>query len=196
MKEVGMKEFATTDTQSSERSTSEGSIKRRSIIDRIMKKQESVQKRIMSLEEKRQYASSIDAAAYFGQMIRANFAKEMNESNRSQDEETEVDAPKYSAPSKEVNTGSLEPCTVAENEGGEEDIRAALTCFFLYCMEIWECTYPNQMARFGLTDESICCERNKRERKRTHLHSLYSESLALAQCSQTSSTKGYQIWYR
>lgn len=131
MKEVGMKEFATTDTQSSERSTSEGSIKRRSIIDRIMKKQESVQKRIMSLEEKRQYASSIDAAAYFGQMIRANFAKEMNESN-SQDEETEVDAPKYSAPSKEVNTGSLEPCTVAENEGGEEDIRAALTCFFLY----------------------------------------------------------------
>jgi hypothetical protein len=28
--------------------------------------------------------------------------------------------------------GCVEACTVAENHGGEEDIRAALSCFFLH----------------------------------------------------------------
>jgi len=85
----------------------------------------------MSLEEKRQYAASVDAAAFFGKMVRSNFQKEMNESTH--DEETTVcAAPKYSAPSQGIDIGSLEACTVAENEGGEEDIRAALTCFFLH----------------------------------------------------------------
>jgi len=68
---------------------------------------------------------------FFGKMVRSNFQKEMNESTH--DEETTVcAAPKYSAPSQGIDIGSLEACTVAENEGGEEDIRAALTCFFLH----------------------------------------------------------------
>jgi hypothetical protein len=84
----------------------------------------------MSLEEKRQYAASVDAAASFGKMIRSNFQKDLSENN---EEESELfEAPKYSAPSKEIDTGTLEASTVAENEGGEEDIRAALVCFFLY----------------------------------------------------------------
>lgn len=84
----------------------------------------------MSLEEKRQYAASVDAAAYFGKMIRANFQKELNDNN--DDEITEFTAPKYSKPSQGVDSESLEACAVAENEGGEEDVRAALACYFLH----------------------------------------------------------------
>lgn len=134
IKDIGLKALDTSDTQRDERNSSDASSKsskRKSIMDRILNKQVStVQKRIMSLEEKRQYAASVDAAAYFGKMIRSNFQKEVNESPH--DEETVCAAPKYSAPSQGIDIGSLEACTVAENEGGEEDIRAALACFFLH----------------------------------------------------------------
>ena len=135
-KQVELKTLDTSETLRSDRNASDASKSSKSsmgktIINRILKKQVStVQKRIMSVEEKRQYAASVDAAAYFGKMIRSNFQKDMNESNH--DEETEFTTPKYSAPSQEIDIVSLEACTVAENEGGEEDTRAALTCFFLH----------------------------------------------------------------
>ena len=87
----------------------------------------------MSLEEKRQYATSVDAAAYFVKMIRANFQKDLSEkTDGGDDDEAEFAAPKYSKPSQGIDVESLEACSVAENEGGEEDVRAALTCFFMY----------------------------------------------------------------
>lgn len=130
MKESGVKASDMSDTQRSDKSIGEASSKsgkKKTIIDRILKKPEQ---HIMSLAEKRQYATSVDAAAYFGKMIRSNFQKEMPESNN--DEETEFSAPKYSKPSQGTDSDSLEACAVAENEGGEEDVRAALTCFFLH----------------------------------------------------------------
>eukprot|EP00986_Skeletonema_menzelii_P010410 scaffold5067_cov161-Skeletonema_menzelii.AAC.22 len=130
VKESGVKASDMSDTQRSDKSIGEASSKsgkKKTIIDRILKKPEQ---HIMSLAEKRQYATSVDAAAYFGKMIRSNFQKEMPESNN--DEETEFSAPKYSKPSQGTDSDSLEACAVAENEGGEEDVRAALTCFFLH----------------------------------------------------------------
>ena len=130
VKESGVKASDMSDTQRSDKSVGDGSSKTnktKTFIDKILKKQEQ---QIMSLAEKRQYATSVDAAAYFGKMIRSNFQKEMSE--RNDDEETEFTAPKYSKPSQGTDNDSLEACTVAENEGGEEDVRAALTCFFLH----------------------------------------------------------------
>lgn len=130
VKESGVKASDMSDTQRGDKSVSDGSSKSsktKTFIDKILKKQEQ---QIMSLAEKRQYATSVDAAAYFGKMIRSNFQKEMSE--RNDDEETEFTAPKYSKPSQGTDNDSLEASTVAENEGGEEDVRAALTCFFLH----------------------------------------------------------------
>lgn len=130
MKDSGLKGSETFDAQKSDKSTGDGSSKaskKKTIIGRILKKQEQ---QVMSLEEKRQYATSVDAAAYFGKMIRDNLRKDMSESN--DDEEAEFATSKYSKPSQGVDTESLEPCTVAENEGSEEDVRASLVCFFLH----------------------------------------------------------------
>eukprot|EP00569_Conticribra_weissflogii_P015809 CAMPEP_0171411470 /NCGR_PEP_ID=MMETSP0880-20121228/30157_1 /TAXON_ID=67004 /ORGANISM="Thalassiosira weissflogii, Strain CCMP1336" /LENGTH=1269 /DNA_ID=CAMNT_0011928559 /DNA_START=137 /DNA_END=3946 /DNA_ORIENTATION=+ len=102
----------------------------------IKKEVSSAAKKIMSLEEKREYATSVDAAAAFGEMIRANFRRKFDDPTirTDADDTVEIDAPKYSAPSAEIlgDMGSVEACTVAENEGGEEDARAALACFFIH----------------------------------------------------------------
>mmetsp|Transcript_16402 Transcript_16402/g.25381 ORF Transcript_16402/g.25381 Transcript_16402/m.25381 type:complete len:1158 (+) Transcript_16402:152-3625(+) len=128
-KEGGLKALATSDTHK----TGDGSSKKKTIINRIFKKQVSIVQQKMSLEEKRQYATSVDAAAYFGKMIRANFQKDLSEkTDGGDDDEAEFAAPKYSKPSQGIDVESLEACSVAENEGGEEDVRAALTCFFMY----------------------------------------------------------------
>ena len=84
----------------------------------------------MSLEERRQ--GSVDAAVNFGRMIR-DIIGDKTEDVSPAELEPELVAPKYSRPSQEVlgDMGCVEACTVAENHGGEEDIRAALTCFFL-----------------------------------------------------------------
>jgi hypothetical protein len=91
----------------------------------------------MSLEEKRQYAASVDAAVAFGRMIRSTFqgGAEGDDGGDRAVEDEDPDrpaAPRYAAPSHDINIGSVEPCAVSENEGGDEDVRAALTCFFVH----------------------------------------------------------------
>ena len=96
-----------------------------------------VQKKLlnMSLEEKREYAGSVDAAVAFGRMIRSTFQGEVekNEGGGTNEDEAseQMLAPRYAAPSHD-NIGSIDPCAVSENEGGDEDVRAALTCFFIH----------------------------------------------------------------
>ena len=138
-KEVGLKAIDNT-TAIADEDTASRTGKRTSIIGMMkrptLKKQVTkAAQKIMSLEEKREYATSVDAAAAFGEMIRANFRRKSDMlQSPTDDEEREIDAPKYSAPSAEIlgDIGSLEACTVAENEGGEEDARAALACFFIH----------------------------------------------------------------
>ena len=66
-------------------------------------------------------------------MIRSTFGKDAeNEDVQAEEEDAEESsAPKYVAPSLDID-GGLEASIVAENEGGEEDVRAALTCFFIH----------------------------------------------------------------
>lgn len=89
-------------------------------------------KRKASLEEKN--VTSVDAAIAFGKMVRSTFQREAEDDDgATEDDDTEqLSAPKYAAPSHDTDVGSVEACIVAENEGGEEDIRAALTCFFIH----------------------------------------------------------------
>ena len=116
-----------------------------SFIERMknpMKKHVTKARRVMSLEEKRQYATSVDAAVAFGKMIRSSFVvgNEDDEGggvgNKAEQTDQEPTAPRYVAPSHDMDFGGVEACIVAENEGGEEDVRAALTCFFIYMVRI------------------------------------------------------------
>lgn len=107
--------------------------KKRTILDRLSKtKDNSTNRAGMSLEERRQ--GSVDAAVAFGRMIRDIIGDKTEDVSTMMDSEASATAPKYSAPSQEVlgDMGCVEASTVAENHGGEEDIRAALTCFFLH----------------------------------------------------------------
>ena len=107
--------------------------KKRTIMDRLIKTKESsgINRAAMSLEERRQ--GSVDAAVAFGRAIRLIIGDKTEEVSTMATEPS-LEAPKYSAPSQEVlgDMGCVEACTVAENHGGEEDIRAALTCFFIH----------------------------------------------------------------
>jgi len=106
----------------------------------MKKRVADAKQRVMSLEEKRQYETSVDAAVAFGKMIRKSFAKDVGEDGDDTGEGDEDDAenaanaaPRYVAPSHDIDgAGGVEPSVVAENEGGEEDVRAALTCFFIH----------------------------------------------------------------
>jgi hypothetical protein len=107
--------------------------KKKTILDRLTKTKTATgtNRAGMSLEERRQ--GSVDAAVAFGRMIR-DIIGDKTEDISTMEPEPELAAPKYSAPSQEVlgDMGCVEACTVAENHGGEEDIRAALSCFFLH----------------------------------------------------------------
>ena len=110
-----------------------------SLLERMkhpMKKTVTNAKRAMSLEEKRQYATSVDAAVAFGKMIRSTFqggAEDGEDGGKKDDQaDEELDTPRYQAPAHDIDLNGVEACMVAENEGGEEDVRAALTCFFIH----------------------------------------------------------------
>ena len=103
----------------------------------MMNKTVSKSKHNMSLEEKRQYATSVDAAVAFGRMIRSNFKAGLEDASEhtmsaSLEDKNVMSVPRYAKPVHDVNIGTIEACTVSENEGGDEDLRAALTCFFIY----------------------------------------------------------------
>ena len=113
--------------------------RKRSLLERMkhpMKKTVTNAKRAMSLEEKRQYATSVDAAVAFGKMIRSTFqggAEDGEDGGKKDDQaDEELDTPRYQAPAHDIDLNGVEACMVAENEGGEEDVRAALTCFFIH----------------------------------------------------------------
>ena len=137
--EVGGKDEKVKETSSRSLDTTGSAPERRqrqSFLERMknpMKRQVSNAKRIVSLEERREYATSVDAAVAFGKMIRSTFGKDAeNEDVQAEEEDAEESsAPKYVAPSLDID-GGLEASIVAENEGGEEDVRAALTCFFIH----------------------------------------------------------------
>ena len=120
-----------------------------------LKKHVTNAKRAMSLEEKRQYATSVDAAAQFGKMIR----KMIREDDKDGDEPDEISehetaAPRYVAPSHDIDFGGVESCILAENEGGEEDVRAALTSFF---SKYFSCISPYLLHIFsGLLTHLAC----------------------------------------
>jgi hypothetical protein len=92
----------------------------------------------MSLEEKRQYATSVDAAIAFGKMIRSTLKGEENEGAMIGNDDNGVfddqpkSFPRYIKPSHSINIGTVKACAASENEGRDEDLRAALTCFFVY----------------------------------------------------------------
>lgn len=137
-KEVGVKAPDTSNDAAAENSANESSNKKSNLFDMLTKQQPKREglgaaKKMLSLEERRQ--GSVDAAIAFGKMIRDIMKDDDKRDERSvvQDDE-KVASPKYSAPSQEMlgDIGCVEACTVAENHGGEEDIRAALTCFFVH----------------------------------------------------------------
>jgi len=82
------------------------------------------EKGAMSLEEKRQYETSVDAAVAFGKMIRKSFGKDGGEGldesdNIDHDDDIDNQAntvPRYVAPSHDIGVGSsgVEPSSVAE----------------------------------------------------------------------------------
>lgn len=92
--------------------------------------------RYMTLLERREYASSVDAAAAFGKLIRSSFfadaADDALENEDVQEEHRQRQNPPsgqmYSAISQNNDVESV----VVENEHGEECIRSALTSFFLH----------------------------------------------------------------
>ena len=111
----------------------ESSSKKTSLFARSKPKDGQVLRRALSLHERRQ--ESVDAAVAFGKMIRDSLMKDGDDDDPTvAEEKLELAVPKYSAPSAEIlgDIGCVEACTVAENHGGEEDIRAALTCFFVH----------------------------------------------------------------
>lgn len=99
-----------------------------------MKNSRSFSKKKSSREDTRELTTSVDAAVAFGKMIRSTLGRDNDEDEKQVEDEyeDELSTPKYSAPSHDADIGSVEACIVAENEGGEEDLRAALTCFFIY----------------------------------------------------------------
>jgi len=100
-----------------------------------MRKHVSNAKRVLTLEEKRDYATSVDAAVAFGRMIRSNFqggGEDADGATEATPPDNELATPKYAAPFHDIKIGSVEACIVSDNEGGEEDVRAALTCFFIH----------------------------------------------------------------
>lgn len=97
--------------------------------------------RAMSLLERREYASSADAAAAFGKLIRSSFpvgAVEVDapEGDDAEDErrkrQSQPASPMYYSPSQDVDLESFDTCLASENEYGEECIRSALTSFFIH----------------------------------------------------------------
>lgn len=94
--------------------------------------------RYMTLLERREYASSVDAAAAFGKLIRTSFFADATddddalENEDAQEEHRQRSNPPtalmYSATSLNNDVESF----VAENEHGEECIRSALTSFFVH----------------------------------------------------------------
>jgi hypothetical protein len=54
--------------------------------------------------------------------------------------------PRYIKPSHSINIGTVKACAASENEGRDEDLRAALTCFFVYIQK-QQCIKPFQEIR-------------------------------------------------
>lgn len=106
--------------------------------------------RYMSLLERREYASSVDAAAAFGKLIRSSFfvdadsggnnndALEDDEDGRKKDQRRRQvlspTLPLYSSTSNNDNDISsfVASSLVSENEHGEECIRSALASYFVH----------------------------------------------------------------
>ena len=105
------------------------------LLSRIRLRGQSTARSVVSLEERRQYTNSVDAAVAFGRMMRNNFGGGLDESDGGKDDDlTEADdfeaGLRYSA--ARDGMGVAEAWNVSENEGGEEDVRAALTSFFVH----------------------------------------------------------------
>jgi hypothetical protein len=137
-KEGGVKAPDTSNDAATENLANESSNKKSNLFDKLTKQQSKREgsgaaKKTLSLEERRQ--GSVDAAIAFGKMIR-DIMKDDDKRDECTvvEDDKKVASPKYSAPSQEMlgDIGCVEACTVAENHGGEEDIRAALTCFFVH----------------------------------------------------------------
>ncbi|KAL9189789.1 hypothetical protein ACHAXT_009464, partial [Thalassiosira profunda] len=108
---------------------------KRSILEKMRNPVKRVQDNAKRSEERRHGNEAVDAAVMFGRMIRATLGREADDDDTATQDDidaTHRSAPKYAAPVQDVDIGSLEPSLAAENEGGEEDVRAALTCFFLH----------------------------------------------------------------
>ncbi len=96
--------------------------------------------RYMTLLERREYASSVDAAAAFGKLIRSSFDVNAEDNDDSlEDKNVErlrqipTDSPMYSATSQYDDVESFVASSlVSEFECGEECIRSALTSFFVH----------------------------------------------------------------
>eukprot|EP00804_Cyclotella_cryptica_P019971 CCRYP_007890-RA/>CCRYP_007890-RA protein AED:0.06 eAED:0.06 QI:175/0.87/0.77/1/1/1/9/101/1035 len=141
-KTVGVKAPDNSNDAAAENSANESSNKKSNLFDKLTKQSSKKEglgaaKKTLSLAERRQ--GSVDAAVAFGKMIRDSLESQLKDDDK-RDESSAVEddaklvSPKYSAPSQEMlgDIGCVEACTVAENHGGEEDIRAALTCFFVH----------------------------------------------------------------
>ncbi|EED92730.1 predicted protein [Thalassiosira pseudonana CCMP1335] len=118
--EIGLKAFDySAESVTSENAATSGSGSKINLFGKLTKqpsKSGSSTKKFMSLEEKRQYATSLDAAVAFGKMIRSNCSKESGEQlngYKSTTQEEEFVAPKYSSPSLEIlgDIGSIEAWT-------------------------------------------------------------------------------------
>jgi len=94
------------------------------------------------LEDTQEYTKhSVDAAVAFGRMIRNNLRPDNvgdSEESRVAEEEDELANPKYSAPSHDTSS-DVGIADSSENEGGEEDVRAALTSFFVHMFGVRYC---------------------------------------------------------
>jgi hypothetical protein len=90
--------------------------------------------RYMTLLERREYASSVDAAAAFGKLIRSSFFVDNVDSLEDEnDERRQSDTPMYSATSQdEYSENFVASSLVSEFEYGEECIRSSLTTFFVH----------------------------------------------------------------
>lgn len=133
MKENGVKALDSSEHELLNNSDHSMAYTKESIIGK-MKKKLKLNKKL--LDESRDIGNPTDAAVAFGKMIRSTFQKDgeddLDHSAAMDDEDNAEVAPKYAAPSHDIDIGSVEASIVAENEGGEEDIRAALTCFFIH----------------------------------------------------------------
>jgi len=123
------------------------------LLSRIRTRGKSTARSVVSLEERRQYTNSVDAAVAFGRMMRSNFGGGLDESDGGgNDDLTEADdfeaGLRYSGAARD-GVGVAEASNVSENEGGEEDVRAALTSFFVHM--------------FGVSSTYFHCPQEKRE---------------------------------